>query len=149
VDHLGGRSGYGSLISIAPDHPFALINHVNRSGGGLMKTAEKAMELMLPLEARVESQPKPVAMTEAEMAGYIGVYGDQPNRIEISVKDGKLLFKGMGREAQVRKIGESRFSMTLPGASQAVEFTLVPGADGKAEFLFMGGRGRRKVQSQP
>jgi CubicO group peptidase (beta-lactamase class C family) len=149
VDHLGGRSGYGSLISMAPDHRFALIILVNRSGGGLMKTAEKAMELMLPLEARVESQPKPVAMTEAEMAGYIGVYGDQPNRIEISVKDGNLLFKGMGREAQVSKIGESRFSMTLPGASQAVEFTLVPGADGKAEFLFMGGRGRRKVQSQP
>ena len=26
--------------------------------------------------------------------------------------------------------------MTLPGGSQAVEFTLVPGGDGKAEFLF-------------
>jgi CubicO group peptidase (beta-lactamase class C family) len=149
VDHLGGRSGYGSMISMAPDHRFALIILVNRSGGSLFKTAEKAMELMLPLEARVESKPTPVAMTDVEMAGYIGVYGDQPNRIEISVKDGKLFIKGMGRESQVIKIGASRFSMMLPDASQGVEFTLVPGADGKTEFLFLGGRGRRKVQSQP
>jgi CubicO group peptidase (beta-lactamase class C family) len=149
VDHLGGRSGYGSLISMAPDHRFALIILVNRSGGGLRKTAEKAMELMLPLEARVESKPTPVAMTEAEMARYIGVYGDQPNRIEISIKDGKLIFKWMGREAQVSKLGESRFSARTADGSQTVEFALVPGADGKAEFLFMSGRGRGKVQSQP
>lgn len=149
VEHSGGRSGYGSLIRMAPDHRFAVIILINRSGGSLSKTAEKAMELMLPLEARVESKPTPVAMTEAEMARYVGVYGDQPNRIEISIKDGNLLFKGFGREAKVSKVGESRFSMTLPGASQAMEFTLVPGADGKAEFLFLGGRGRRKVQSQP
>ncbi|HKE03121.1 MAG TPA: hypothetical protein VKE91_03630, partial [Blastocatellia bacterium] len=145
----GARSGFGTLIKMAPDHRFALIILVNRSGGILSKTAEKAMELMLPLEAKVESRPKPVPMTEAEMARYVGVYGDQPNRIEISIKDGKLLFKGMGREAQVSKLGESRFSMTLPDASQTVEFTLAPGADGRAEFLFLGGRVRSRVQSQP
>jgi CubicO group peptidase (beta-lactamase class C family) len=149
VEHSGGRSGYGSLIRMAPDHRFAVIILVNRSGGSLNKTAEKAMELMLPLEARVESKPTPVPMTEAEMARYIGVYGDQPNRIEIAIKDGKLFLKAMGREAQVSKLGESQFSVTLPGASQAVEFTLVPGADGKTEFLFLGGRGRSRVQSHP
>jgi CubicO group peptidase (beta-lactamase class C family) len=149
VEHGGARSGFGTLIKMAPDHRFALIILVNRSGGILSKTAEKAMELMLPLEAKVESRPKPVPMTEAEMARYVGVYGDQPNRIEISIKDGKLLFKGMGREAQVSKLGESRFSMTLPDASQTVEFTLAPGADGRAEFLFLGGRVRSRVQSQP
>ena len=35
-------------------------------------------------------------MTEAEMASYIGVYGDKPNSIEIAIKHGKLLLKGMG-----------------------------------------------------
>jgi hypothetical protein len=107
------------------------------------------MELALPLEAKVESQPQPIAMTEAEMARYIGVYGDKPNSIEIAIKDGKLLLKGMGIEAQVSKLGESRFSVTLPGGSRTVEFTLVPGGAGKAEFLFLGGRGRSRVQSQP
>jgi CubicO group peptidase (beta-lactamase class C family) len=147
VEHGGARSGYGSLIRMAPDHRFAVIILVNRSGGSLSKTAEKAMELMLPLEARVESKPTPVAMTEAEMARYIGVYGDQPNRIEIAIKDGKLFLKVLGREAQVNKLGELRFSATLPGRTE--EFALVPGADGKAEFLHVGGRTLRKVQSQP
>jgi len=149
VEHGGARSGYGSLIRMAPDHRFAVIILVNRSGGSLSKTAEKAMELMLPLEAKIENKPKPVAMTKAEMARYVGVYGDQPNPIEIAIKDGKLLLKDLGREGQVSKLGESRFSATLPGDSQALEFALVPGADGKAEFLFLGGRTFRKVQSQP
>ena len=149
VEHSGGRSGYGSLIRMAPDHRFAVILLINRSGGSLSKTAEKAMELMLPLEARDESRPKPIPMTEEEMARYVGVYGDQPNRIEIVIKDGKLLLKGMGIEAPVSKLGESQFSATLPGPARTVEFTLVPGADGKSEFLFAGGRMRSKVQSRP
>jgi len=149
VEHNGSRSGYGSLIRMVPDHRFAVIILVNRSGGSLSKTAEKAMELMLPLEAKVESLPKPIAMTEAEMARYVGVYGAEPNRIEIATKDGKLLFKGYGVEAQAIKLGESRFSATPPGDSQKIEFALAPGADGKAEFVVLGGRAHSKVQSQP
>ncbi|MBO0727018.1 MAG: hypothetical protein J2P52_15545, partial [Blastocatellia bacterium] len=138
----------GSLIRMVPDHRFAVIILVNRTGGSLNKTAEKAMELMLPLETRPKP-PKPIAMTEVEMARYIGVYDAQPNRIEIAIKDGKLLFKGDGVEAQVVKLGESRFSATPPGSSETVEFALVPGADGKAEFLFLGGRAFSKIRSQP
>ena len=147
VEHNGARSGFGSLIRMAPDYRFAVIILVNRSDGGLNKTAEKAMELMLPLEAKVENRPKPVAMTEAEMARYIGVYGDQPNRIEIAIKDGTLLFKGMGVEAQVIKLSEFWFSAT--GPSWTVGFALVPGSDGKAEFLFLSGQAFSKVQSHP
>jgi CubicO group peptidase (beta-lactamase class C family) len=147
VEHAGARSGFGSLIRMAPDHRFAVIILVNRSDGRLNKTAEKAMEQMLPLEAKVESKPKPVAMTEAEMARYIGVYGDQPSRIEIVIKDGKLLFKGEGVEAQVVKLSESRFSAT--GPSRTVDFALMPGSDGKAEFLFLYGQAFSRIQSQP
>jgi CubicO group peptidase (beta-lactamase class C family) len=147
VEHSGARSGYGSLIKMAPDHHFAVIILVNRTGGSLSKTAEKAMELTLPLEAKVESRPKPVEMTEAEMARYVGVYGAQPNRYEIAIKDGKLVIKWTDVEAQVSKLGESRFSAT--GPSQTTEFALVPGADGKAEFMFLSGRAFGKVQSQP
>lgn len=83
------------------------------------------------------------------MTRYIGVFGAQSNRVEIMIKDGKLLFKGYGLEAQVIKLGESRFSVTPPSGSQAVEFAIAPGADGKAEFLCLGGRALGKVQSQP
>ena len=147
VEHGGARSGYGSLIRMAPDHHFAVIILVNRTGGSLNKTAEKAMELMLPLEAKVESKPKPVALTEAEMARYVGLYGDQPNRYEIAIKDGKLVIKWMDIEAQVSKLGESRFSAT--GPSQTIDFALAPGADGKGEFMFLYGRAFSRIQSQP
>jgi CubicO group peptidase (beta-lactamase class C family) len=146
VEHNGARSGFGSLIRMAPDYRFAVIILANRTGGTLNKTAEKAMELMLPLEAKVENKPQPVAMTEEEMARYIGVYGDQPNSIEITIKNGRLLFKGMGREGEVSNLGDSRFSAGLPDDSQPINFMLMKGADGKAEFLFLGGRALSKVQ---
>jgi CubicO group peptidase (beta-lactamase class C family) len=137
VEHGGEANGFGSLIRMVPDHRFAVIVLLNGTGGRLNKAAEKAMELTLPLEAKVESQPKPITMTEAEMAGYVGIYGDQPNRYEIAIKDGKLLIKWMDIEAQVSKLGESRFSA---GSSKTIDFALVPGADGKAEFMFLYGQ---------
>ena len=143
VEHGGSRSGYGSLIRMAPDHRVAVIILVNRTGGSLPKTAEKALELLLPFEARVEKPKQPIAMTEAEMARYTGVYGNQANRVEIVSKDGKLWFKGMGREAELDKIGEMRFStMGQPTA----EFALVAGANGRAEFLHLGGRTLSRIE---
>jgi hypothetical protein len=35
----------------------------------------------------------------------------------------------------ITKIGEHRFSVTPAGSSQAQEFLLMPGADGKSEYL--------------
>src|SRR5262245_24767871 len=112
VEHSGSRSGYGSLIRMAPEARVACIILVNRSGGALAKTAEKAMELMLPLEARVEEKRQKIAMTDDEMTRYTGVFGDPGSRIEITIKDKKLWFKGPGREGEISKFGESRFSAT-------------------------------------
>lgn len=49
VQHGGSRSGFGSLIRMLPEKRIAVIVLINRSGGTLNKTAEKAMESMLPL----------------------------------------------------------------------------------------------------
>ena len=143
VEHSGSRSGYGSLIQMAPEHRVAVIILVNRTGGGLPKTAEKALELMLPLMASVEPTKRPIAMTEAEMARYAGVYGNQSNRVEIVSKDGKLWFKGMGRDVEIDKIGEMRF---LTAGEPRAEFVLVAGAKGKAEFLHLGGRTLSRIE---
>ena len=137
VEHGGSRSGYGSLIQMAPEHRVAVIILVNRTGGSLPKTAEKALELMLPLEAKAETPKPSIAMTETEMVRYAGIYGHQSNRVEILSKDGKLWFKGAGREAELNKIGEMHFSTA---GQPNTEFVLVAGANGKAEFLHQGGR---------
>ena len=76
-------------------------------------------------------------MTPAEMANYIGQYGQREVIVEILLKNERLLLKQGQSERPIRKIGENRFAAEAPG-STPTEFALVPGADGKAEF-FQGG----------
>ena len=137
LEHGGSRSGYGSVIKMAPDHRFSVIVLGNRTGVSLNKTAERAMELMLPLKPEESVQPKPeLSMTPAEMANYIGQYGQREIIVEILLKNGKLVLKQGQSERMIRKIGENRFAAGASGST--TEFVLVPGADGKTEF-FQGG----------
>jgi CubicO group peptidase (beta-lactamase class C family) len=145
LQHGGSRSGFGSLIRMAPEQRIAVIVLINRTGGTLNKTAEKAMELMLPLEAEKQAKPEPRTMTEAEMTRYSGVYGDAPNRIEIMLRQGRLYLKRGSQEGLVKKIGDSRFSAMIQGEAAPLEFAIVTGPDGKAEFLQMGMRAMKKV----
>ncbi|HLF83556.1 MAG TPA: serine hydrolase domain-containing protein, partial [Blastocatellia bacterium] len=132
VEHGGSRSGYGSVIKMAPDHRFAVIVLGNRTGVALNKTAEKAMELMLPLKSKEAEKPKQeLPMTAAEMANYAGKYGQREISVEILLKDGKLFLKQGPSERPIRKIGENRFA--APGATATLEFALVRGPDGMAE----------------
>ena len=148
VEHGGSRSGFGSQIRMAPDQRFAVIILVNRTGGTLRKSIEKAFDMMLPpstLGASTEPNPKPVNMTEKEMARYVGTYGTDSNRIELSVRNGKLWFKRTSREGIVNKVGDTRFSAAGADASSPVEFVLVEGMEGKVEFLHVGGRTLKKM----
>ncbi len=138
VEHGGSRSGYGSLIRMAPEQRVAIIILANKTGGSLIKTAEKATELILPLAAKREIKAQPLPMTEVEMRKYVGMYGESPNAVELLVKDGKLVRKITSGEVPVSKMGESRF---MAGTA---EFVLVPGANGKVEFLHAGGRTMKK-----
>ena len=56
VWHPGLLPGFGALLQMVPAHHFAVIVLANRSGSLLNKTAEKAMELMLPLGAKAEAK---------------------------------------------------------------------------------------------
>lgn len=146
VEHGGSRSGYGSVIKMAPDHRFAVIVLGNRSGVALNKTAEKAMELMLPLKPKEAQEPRQeLPMTAAEMTTYAGNYGQREVNVEIFVKDGKLFLKQGPNELPISKTGEKRFSAAPPGNSRPMEFTLVPGADGKAEYFHAGLRAARRI----
>jgi CubicO group peptidase (beta-lactamase class C family) len=126
VEHGDSGSGYGSVIMMVPDHRFALIVLWNRVPNPSDKTAEKAMELMLPLKPREEDKRKQqLPMTAAEMANCTGKYSN----LEILVKDGALFLKQGRNVIPIRKIGENLFSVT------GLQFALVPGADGKPEYF--------------
>jgi CubicO group peptidase (beta-lactamase class C family) len=148
IEHAGSRSGFGSQIRMAPDQRFAVIILVNRTGGALRKAVERASELMLPMlqpVADTELEPQSVNMEEAEMTRYVGTYGTDTNRIELSIRSGKLWFKRSTREGMVTKVADGRFLAAGGGTSAPVEIVLVPGKDGKAEFLHVGGRTYRKM----
>src|SRR3989442_12764136 len=105
VEHGGSRSGYGSIIKRVPESRFAVIVLGNRTGVALNKTAEKAMELMLPLKPKEADKPKPeLPMSESEIAGYVGKYGQRSVSHEIILKDGKLFLKQVENEVPITKV---------------------------------------------
>lgn len=142
VEHGGARSGYGSTIRMSPDHRFGVIILANRSGASLNRSAEKAMELMLPLNASKDEPQKELPMNESEMTRYAGVYAQGQTRYELLVKDGKLYGKQGSAEGEIRKTGENRFEIKMPNGSQ--QFALVPGSDGKTEYLHISLRSAKR-----
>jgi beta-lactamase family protein len=146
VEHGGSRSGYGSVIKMSPEHRFAVIVLGNRTGVALNKTAEKAMELMLPLRPKEAGPSKQdIQMTATEMANYVGRYGQREVGFEIFVRDGKLFLKQGTNEQAVTKVGENRFTAVASGSSNPMTFVLIPGADGKIEYFHAGLRAAKRM----
>jgi len=137
AQHSGSRAGYGSYIRMAPEQRFGVILLMNLTGAALPRTVDKAMELALNLPPREEVKTKaPVDMSREEMGKYVGVYRNGDSREELLIKDGKLVLKRGGRESAVVKLDEQHFK----AGSTNGEFVLVFGPNGRAEYIFAGGR---------
>ncbi len=145
VEHGGSRSGYGSVIRMVPEHRFAVIVLGNRTGVALNKTAYKAMELMLPLKPGEAMSKLDLPMSRSEMANCVGAFEQHGNRTEILIREGKLFLKQGSNELPVRRVGENRFSADSTGNAGPVEFALIPGPDGKAEYYQGGLRSAKRV----
>ncbi|HZI17360.1 MAG TPA: serine hydrolase domain-containing protein [Pyrinomonadaceae bacterium] len=158
LHHGGIINGFGAFVLMAPEQRFAVILLANRTGSILGKSLEKAIELSLPLKPRPRPSPRTAAsMTQPEMESYAGTYVNGLLKIELSVRGGRLYRKdyypptaeeGPGRvfEAPVEKVGTNRLAFTPPGEATPSEFIVVPGTDGRPEYLhsFMGAA--RKVR---
>jgi CubicO group peptidase (beta-lactamase class C family) len=147
VRHAGSRSGYGSLIWMVPDYRFAVIILANRTGANLSQTAEKAMEMMLPLGPKAPAEAeKDLPISDADKAAWVGTYVQPPGQeLEIVLKDGRLFLRRGTSELPIRKTGENRISVAPPGASRGQQFFIVRGKDGKTLYLYAGGRAARKI----
>lgn len=144
--HAGLIPGFGALFQMVPAQRFAIIILANRSAALLSKTAEKAMELILPLEKKTESSSlHAVAITKAEIVNYLGTYVNTPERAEILAKEGKLFLRREEGQFPITKIGNYRFSVEKQSES-AEEFVLVPAANGKIEYLHIGRHALIKLQ---
>jgi hypothetical protein len=144
VEHGGAIDGFGASVRMLPDQKAAVVILVNRSGAQLQKTSERALELLAALPPSDPPSTTPIAMTTAELAKFAGVYVNPPVRIEVTTRDAKLYFRRGAQEAEIAKVGDLRFSMTLTPGGSAQTFALVPGADGAIAFLHIGSRAFRK-----
>jgi CubicO group peptidase (beta-lactamase class C family) len=137
VQHGGSRSGYGSTIRMVPEKQFGVVVLANRTGYGMPRTADKALEVVLALPAPKETPPAAMApLTGREAQRYAGVYSQGGQKVEIVLKDGRLFVTLGGRETELRRTGEHRFT---PGAF------FVTGEGGVVEYLHVGGRSWKKV----
>jgi CubicO group peptidase (beta-lactamase class C family) len=148
LHHGGTINGFGAFMVLVPEKRFAVIVMANKTGTVLGKATEKAMELLLPLQPRPPvSREQKMPMTQPEMEEVTGTYRNGNLRIDLFVRDGKLIRKefyktsveeGPGHEFEVpvAKIGRDRFLFTPPGSEgENIQFTVIRGADGKPEFL--------------
>jgi len=107
----------------------------NKSGETMRKSLNKAMELGLGLKDEAEKPADVVALTATEMQEYAGSYSHAPQTWDVSVKDGKLIMKFDGKEHQLTKTGERKFTF---GANNENEIVFAPGKNGKIDFIFTG-----------
>jgi hypothetical protein len=140
VAHGGSRSGYGSVIRMAPQQRFGVIVLANRTGVSLNRTATKAMEMLLPLDSTTaETGRAPMTMTAAEMKAIAGTYSQSTRTMTITLRDGRLFLMQGKRESPLEKVGANEFQ------SGDGRFVAVPGGDGRIEYLHAGGRSWRKL----
>lgn len=132
VSHGGVSSGYGSTLTFAPEHKFAVVVLTNRNGETLPRTRERAMHLALPLKPEPAGRPKPQPPGADELKRYAGKYAHAPQTWEVFVKDGKLFLKEEGKEFELTKLGRDRF-----GYEQG-EVLFVPDESGAVAHIFMG-----------
>lgn len=140
----GSWAGFTEQVWIVPEHRFAFIVMANRNMGYFNATAQKAMELMLPLgpaPSRTVTQVLP--MSDEEMSSYLGTYSNEDN-VELVLKDHQLFLRERGSEMPVTKLQEHVFAAGWP-SPQAQVFTLLPGAGGRIEFLHRFGRALKRI----
>jgi len=144
VEHGGAIPGFGAEMKMSPEHRFAVIVLGNRSGARLEKTVEKAMELMLPLKAKVEDQP-PVTLpiSQEEMTRYLGLYTNGQS-IEIVLKEGQLCFQQRDFLFPLTKVGPHRFTFS-PDPGEVEECAFVADHSGKIQYLHRDGRAFKKT----
>lgn len=149
VMHGGFSRGYGSMIQLAPERDFAVIVLTNRSGETLNRTTAKAKEMFLPLKPEAAAPKKSATQIgKQDAARFVGDYANGEQVWRIFEKDGKLFMQYADEEHALAKTGDDRLSY---GDALENDVVFVPGADGRAEYVFTGlySARRRPVASVP
>jgi CubicO group peptidase (beta-lactamase class C family) len=95
---------------------------------------EALFEKPAPVPAPVAAERKPVKLSAAELAQYVGEYrSGGRNNLFIAEEKGVLLFKAGGQAFRLIPVGEGRFSFEDPSIPVVVAFSIGP--DGKVSQM--------------
>src|SRR5262245_16765808 len=136
VEHGGTTGSFASDFVMAPAQRVAVIALANRNIH-LMKTVEKALEIMVPLAAQ-PAEAGAVKFTEREIAEYVGRYAQDPNSrvaFELAPAGEGLALKQGNAQLPLTKIGNDVFTVKLPRFSAPLRMKIVRGADGRVAYL--------------
>lgn len=136
AEHGGTTASFASDFVMAPAQRVAVIVLANRSAH-LMKTVEKALEIMLPLAPK-PPEAEPMKFTEREIEEYVGRYAQDPNSrspIELARTSEGLALKQGQAQFPLTKIGNDLFTVKLPRFSAPLRMKIVRGADGRVAYL--------------
>lgn len=138
--HGGSRAGYGSFIAMLPVRHAAVIALCNRTGESLPRTRAKVMA-MLGEPPRERNSVEESIIPASEFAKYKGTYRNGAASMQIIERDGKLYFRSM----ELRKGDGGWLIMKSADGKTTGRIFAVLGADGKVEYLHMGGRSSARV----
>jgi hypothetical protein len=145
LSHGGSRSGYGSMIRMAPASRTGVIVLVNSSGQSLPKSTARAWELAMGWEPAATTAPPASAATSEELRAIAGRYVAGPRNLEFEVQDGKLFGRTAPGAPLVSLTPTGPLAFQAPGFGEVV---FVRTWTGEVEFVFSGGRSARKVTGQ-
>jgi CubicO group peptidase (beta-lactamase class C family) len=139
--HGGSRAGYGSFIAMLPSLHAGLVVLCNRTGENLPRTRARIMAMLgEPLRGGVPVEEK--VIPTGEFGKYLGSYRNGDSTVQIVTRAGKLFF----RQMELRKGEEGWLVMKTADGRTAGRVFPVAGADGRAEYLHVGGRSSVRVE---
>ncbi|HEY6167987.1 MAG TPA: serine hydrolase domain-containing protein [Verrucomicrobiae bacterium] len=141
LSHGGSRTGYGSTMKMCPQKKFAAVILGNKTGAGLAPVADKAAQLVLGTPPRPREPRVTLTMNDDELKRLAGVYSNGRTTIRLVARDGKL----MGPRGELKKVGENLLRLVSGENGDVTNFVIVPGTDGRIEYLFRQGRALRRL----
>jgi hypothetical protein len=141
AEHPGSMVGSAALLRMVPAAQFAVIALSNAETPPV-RTAEAAMEVMLPLTAAVPftSDGAPIAMTPAERSSLAGRYENRGQFVLSVERDELVLRQNDGQALPVSKVGPNRFVATGRGSGSSCR---APAAHNRRTCTLRSGRSGR------
>ena len=134
VLHTGGRTGYGSIVLIAPEQRVAVAIVTNRTSATLAPAAFTALEPYVQVNDLKPPATTPVPLPAGQAAAIAGTYANGTYAsVVLSEENGGLVVKFSGKSAPAIYVGGDRFY--VPGGGQLETLLIVRDAQGAPRFL--------------